>query len=86
MSASRVATAATMNVEGIKFGVKQANDSLKKLVSVSKESDKSLKTLAFFIKWEVGLLVFTKLIRTATRTTQVFFNVLKNPITGIPIV
>ena len=86
MSASRVATAATMNVEGIKFGVKQANDSLKKLVSVSKESDKSLKTLAFFKKWEVGLRVFTKLIRTATRTTQVFFNVLKNPITGIPIV
>ena len=86
MSSSRVATAATMNVEGIKFGVKQANDALKKLVGVSKQSDKSLKTLAFLKKWEVGLRVFTKLIRTATRTTQVFFNVLKNPITGIPII
>ncbi|MBT4886038.1 MAG: hypothetical protein HON07_02360, partial [Planctomycetaceae bacterium] len=67
MSASRVATAATMNVEGIKFGVKQANDSLKKLVSVSKESDKSLKTLAFFKKWEVGLKVLTTSFRALTR-------------------
>lgn len=86
MSASRVATAVTMNAEGIKFGVKQANDSLKKLVGVAKQSDKSLSTLAFFKKWEVGLKLFNKLIGTATRTTQVFFNVLKNPISGIPII
>ena len=86
MSASRVATAVTMNAEGIKFGVKQANDSLKKLVGVAKQSDKSLSTLAFLKKWEVGLRLFNKLVGTATRTTQVFFNVLKNPISGIPII
>lgn len=86
MSASRVATAATMNVEGIKFGVKQANDSLKKLVSVSKESDKSLKTLAFFKKWEVGLKVLTQSFRALTRGFGVMLKGLSKPLQNIPFV
>lgn len=86
MSHSVVSTAATMNAEGIKFGVKQANGALKKLVGVAKQSDKSLSTLAFLKKWEVGLKLFNKVVGIATASTQTFFNVLKNPISGIPLI
>ena len=85
MATSVISTAVTMDVTDIKFAVKQANDSLKKLVGVAKQSDKSLSTLAFFKKWEVGLKVFNKIVSIATASTQTFFNILKNPISGIPL-
>ncbi|MGI9448295.1 MAG: hypothetical protein ACR2NI_11640 [Pirellulales bacterium] len=86
MGTSRVATAVTMDVTDVKFAVKQATDGLKNLVGVAKQSDKSLSTLAFFKKWEVGLKVFNKIVGIATNSTKTFFNVLKNPISGIPII
>ena len=86
MASSRVATAVTMDVTDVKTAVKQASDSMKKLVGVAKQSDKSLSTLAFFKKWEVGLRLFNKIVGTATKTTQTFFNILKNPISGIPLI
>ena len=86
MATSRVATAVTMDVTDVKTAVKQANDSMRKLVGVAKQSDKSLSTLAFFKKWEVGLKVFNKIVSIASKTTQTFFNILKNPISGTPLI
>ena len=86
MGASRVATAVTMNTEDIKFGVKQANDSLKKLVTVSKDTDKSLKTLKFLETWKT---VFGA-IRTGANTVVQSFNsiirAMSDPVGQIPFV
>ena len=54
MSASVVSTAITMNAEGVKFAIKQANESLKKLVGVAKQSDSALKQIAFLKNWKLG--------------------------------
>lgn len=86
MSASVISTACTMNTEGIKYGVQQANNSLKKLVSVSKQSDKSLNTLAFFKKWEVGLKVLTTSFRALTRGFDSMLRGLSSPLTNLPFV
>lgn len=84
MSASRVATAVTMNAEGIKFGVQQANDSLKKLVTVSKQSEAALQSLKFFKKLELGL----KAIRVGFNAVRTGFDKLmrglNNPVQQLP--
>lgn len=84
MSASRVATAATMNVEGIKFGVKQANDSLKKLVGVAKDSDNKLKKLVFFEKLKLGMAALRGGINLVTQSFDKMLNAFKNPASAIP--
>lgn len=85
MSTSVVSTAVTMNSEGIKFGVQQANTALKKLVGVSKQSDKSLSSLAFLKKLEVGFRVLTSTIGKVTNAVRSFFQVLKNPVANMPL-
>jgi hypothetical protein len=84
MSASRVATAATMNVEGIKFGVKQANDSLKKLVGVAKQSDGALKQIAFLKKLEMSLKAIRLGFRAATGAFRGLLKGLSDPTAQIP--
>jgi hypothetical protein len=74
-----------MNSEGITFGVQQANTALKKLVGVSKQSDKSLSSLAFLKKLEVGFRVLTSTIGKVTNAVRSFFQVLKNPVANMPL-
>lgn len=86
MSASRVATAVTMNAEGIKFGVQQANDSLKKLVTVSKQTDNSLKTLKFLAVWRSSFSVANLAIETVMGTFNKLVRAISNPIAELPFV
>ena len=84
MANSVVSTAATMNVEGIKFGVKQASDSLKKLVSVSKQSDSALKQIAFLKKLELGLKAINIGFKAVTGAFRGFLKGLSNPTAQLP--
>lgn len=86
MSASRVATAVTMNAEGIKFGVQQANDSLKKLVNVAKQSDNSLKTLKFISVWRAAFDTLGFVFKTITSTFNKLVRAVSNPIAELPFV
>ncbi|MGI9446214.1 MAG: hypothetical protein ACR2NI_00990 [Pirellulales bacterium] len=86
MSASRVATAVTMNAEDIKFGVKQANDSLKKFVSVSKQADNSLKTLKFISVWRAAFDTIGFVMKTVTGTFNKLVRAISNPIAELPFV
>ncbi len=86
MSASRVATAVTMNAEGIKFGVQQANDSLKKLVTVSKQTDNSLKTLKFLETWKTVFGAVSTGVRSVIQTFNSLVRAISNPISQIPFV
>ena len=84
MSASVVSTAITMNAEGVKFAVKQANESLKKLVGVAKQSDSALKQIAFLKKLEVGLKAINIAFKTATGAFRGLLRGLSDPTAQIP--
>ena len=84
MGASRVATAVTMNAEDIKFGVKQASDSLKKLVGVAKDTDNKLKKLVFFEKLKLGLAALRGGINLVTQGFDRMLKAFKNPASAIP--
>ena len=86
MGASRVATAVTMNAEDIKFGVKQANDSLKKFVSVSKQADNSLKTLKFISVWRAAFDTIGFVMKTVVSTFNKLVRAISNPIAELPFV
>ena len=73
-----------MNTEGIKYGVQQANNSLKKLVSVSKNADKQIKQLVFFEKLKLGLRAVRAGINLVTSSFNGMLNAFKNPASAIP--
>ena len=84
MASSRVATAVTTNAEDIKFGVKQANDSLKKFVGVAKDTDNKLKKLVFFEKLKLGLAALRGGINLVTQGFDRMLKAFKNPASAIP--
>lgn len=84
MGASRVATAVTMNAEDVKFGVKTATDSLKKLVNISKQSDNTLKQIAFLKKLEMGLKAVQIGFKAATGAFRGLLKGLSDPTSQIP--
>lgn len=86
MSASRVATAVTMNSEGIIFGVQQANAALKKLVTVSKQSDAALQSLKFLKKLELGFKAVAVGFNTLRTGFDKLMRGLNNPVQQIPFV
>jgi hypothetical protein len=86
MGASRVATAVTMNAEDVKFGVKTATDSLKKLVTISKQSDAALQSLKFFKKLELGLKAITFGFNALRTGFDKLMRGLNNPIQQIPFI
>jgi hypothetical protein len=86
MSASVVSTAVTMNAESIKFGVQQANNSLQKLVTVSKQADNSLKTLKFLAVWRAAFDVAGFAIKTVMGTFNKLVRAITNPIGELPFV
>ncbi len=84
MATSVVSTAVTMNAEGIKFAVRQTNDSLKKLVGVAKNTDNQLKKLVFFEKLKLGLAALRGGINLVTQSFDGMLKAFKNPASAIP--
>ena len=86
MATSVVSTAVTMNAEDIKFGVQQANNSLKKLVTVSKQSDAALQSLKFLKTLELGLKAVSIGFNAVRTGFDKLMRGLNNPVQQIPFI
>ena len=86
MASSRVATAVTMDASDVKFAVKQASDSLKKLVGVAKQSDAALQSLKFFKKLELGLKTISIGFKAVRTGFDKLMRGLNNPVQQLPFI